>query len=321
MSWLSVPACSLRSSALSAEGRMGLERCVRASCRTDDALSSARIELAQHDVVRATAQASTSWPTAGFTLEDLRIRQDLLSALALPLALRGGEVKRLHVGGDWTFSKGLRPRIEVSGVNVQLAFLPSPRILRQRALAAADAASRPLELAAAAESDVQASADQPAGSSAQTRSVAWVVQHLLQRVCIRCEDVSIVLVDSTAVTAPAAASTTGAEEAVQSHLRRCTSAGVRIQRITSEGPDQPVISKAAGSGAFARRIDIDVAGAFWAPEDVAREDIARERHAPPEVLLAPADTQQWLVLQPFQCQVWDRCIIRRLLYWHSYARS
>lgn len=222
----------------------------------------------------------------------------MLSALALPIALRGGEIKRLHVGGDWTFSKGLRPRVEISGVDVQLAFLPSARILQQRAIAAANAASRPFELATAAEADAQASAPPLQGQSAQSRSAAWVVQHLLQRLCIKCEDVNIVLVDSTALAAPTTASVEVQPHLAQSQLRRCTSAGLRIQQITSEGADQPVARKAAGSGAFARRLDVDVAGAFWAPEAVA--------HRPeglPEVLITAEDSQDWLVLHPFQCEV------------------
>lgn len=53
------------------------------------------------------------------TFEDLRIRQDVLAPLQLPIEVREGRVGRLHMSGDWTYARGLRPRVVISDVSLQ----------------------------------------------------------------------------------------------------------------------------------------------------------------------------------------------------------
>jgi N-terminal region of Chorein or VPS13 len=241
---------------------------------------------------------------AGVTLEDLRIRQDVLSALVLPLELREGSIARLHISGDWTYAKGLRPRIEVSGVSVLAAFASSPRAL---ARAAAPPPPPPPPQPEAQGDGSDGSGAGASGAAAPEKRTppslsAAALRQLLKRICVEIKDVGITVVDSTA---DAGAGTRHASpRAALQHVPRVvrsTSFGARITHITTEGPDQPVAARGLGGDAFARGLDIEFGGAFWVPEQVG---VAQA--VPPAVLRVEEDTREWRVVQPLTCKVRER---------------
>ena len=252
---------------------------------------------------------------AGVTLEDLRIRQDVLSGLPVPIELREGSIARLHISGDWTFAKGLRPRVELSGVAVALRFGHAPRALQARAAAAAEPVQLPAVPGAGAEGG---SAEGSAQSTAPTPSLtAAAVKQLLKRVCVDVRDVRVTLVDtcdtprgtavdtegatgSTEPVAPAPLPAQSPRVALQHVPRvvRCTSAGVAFGHITTEGRNQPDARKASDGSAFVRAVDVDFQGMFWVPEAIS---VAQA--VPPAALLSPAEAQPWLIVQPCSAKV------------------
>ena len=242
----------------------------------------------------------------------MRIRQDVLSALALPLELRNGAIRRLRISGDWTFAKGLRPSIEVNGVNVLLAFLPSPKVLQKRsAAAAATATGAPVPDTAAGAADSNASGGSDGASApppANPSFTAAAFRQLLKRVRVDVTDVTVTLIDSTADDSanaqPSARSPRGALRRM-SRVVRTTTAGFSVSRVTTEGPEQPVAAVGTGGDPFARSIDVDFDGMWWVPEEVR---VAQG--VMPAVLTAHEDTREWLVVQPLTTTVraaWSHC--------------
>ena len=132
----------------------------------------------------------------GITLDDLCIRQDLFAALEAPLELSEGRIKRLHISGDWSYSTGIRPRIEVSGVRVVARVRPHNHPSRPPG-----SLQRP---------------QTPSGASAKPQ--APVLRSLLRRICCELTDLQFVAVD------------------MLSDATQAASFGFNIQSISTETP-------------------------------------------------------------------------------------
>lgn len=97
--------------------------------------------------------------------------------MGAPLELAEGRIKRLHISGDWSYSAGIRPRIEISGVRVVARVRPP------------HATPRP-----------PGTKLQSHGSSATgtPKPQASVLRSLLRRICCELTDLQFVAVDSLA---------------------------------------------------------------------------------------------------------------------------
>lgn len=108
---------------------------------------------------------------AGFTLDDICVRQDIFASLGLPLELHEGKIRRLHISGDWTYSSGLRPRVELSGVRI-IARVATP-------------------------SGPPATPSSPGPvSTASQKPSSSVLRSLLRRLCAVLTDIEVILVDA-----------------------------------------------------------------------------------------------------------------------------
>lgn len=223
-------------------------------------------------------------PHAGVTLEDLRIRQEVLAPLALPLELTEGRVARLHVSGDWSLSQGLRPRLAMSGVVVRARLRPPPP--------GAAPPPPPPQQDGGGGSSLRAAALRalPAGTA---------LRQLLKRIRVDIEGVDIAVVDSVDAATAAPQSPRAALRPLP-RVSRAATLGFTVQRVTTEGTDGAAGASAASgeSGAFQRRITLDFGGAFWIPQA-----IACMHQAGPAALFAPEDTRQWTVVHPVTAQV------------------
>jgi hypothetical protein len=115
---------------------------------------------------------------AGVTLEDVCVRHDLFSVLAVPIQLQEGTVRRLHIGGDWSFSSGLRPRVDITGVRIRARISEPSAALAPRG-----------PLATGGNQSV-------AIGSAISRPTAAVARKLLRAVILRVEDAVVVIEDT-----------------------------------------------------------------------------------------------------------------------------
>lgn len=203
--------------------------------------------------------------------------------LPVPLELIEGRIQRLRISGDWTFAKGLRPRVELAGVCVVVAVLPFRSRRGGRGAGAGG------EQVTAAGGD---------GSSL----TAAALRQLLRHACVDVKDVAVSAVDDIAGLGVVG---------VMPRVSRRTSVGVTLARVSMDGEAAAgggggagVDVVGAGEDSFVRRLLIDVTGLFWVPEEVSTRP-----QAVPEVLLSPEDTREWLVIEPFTCQVWPLAIV------------
>lgn len=224
---------------------------------------------------------------AGVTLEDLRIRQEVLAPLALPLELTEGRVARLHVSGDWSLSQGLRPRLAMSGVVVRARLRPQPP-----GAAHPPPPPPPPDGSSGGGSSLRTAALRalPAGTA---------LRQLLKRIRIDIEGVDVAIVDSVDAASAAPQSPRRALQALP-RIARAATFGFTVQRITTEGSETGAGAAAAGgeSGAFSRRITLDFGGAFWVPQA-----IACMQQAEPAAVLDAEDTRPWTVVHPTSAQV------------------
>lgn len=208
---------------------------------------------------------------AGFTLDDICIRQDIFASLGLPLELHEGKIRRLHVSGDWTYSSGLRPRIEISGVRV-LARVTTPQ-------GPPPAASTP--------GPVTPATAKPSSS---------VLRSLLRRLCASLTDIEIVLVDSVSTSLrPATAGLS---------IR-----SISTEDSAASGRSPANISSALSSTPC-NHFSVDFGGAFFVPavapekppwlrtgwQDFPRPPAAASLH--PEAITSIESAQEWLVVHP-----------------------
>lgn len=226
---------------------------------------------------------------AGFTLDDICIRQDIFASLGLPLELHEGKIRRLHVSGDWTYSSGLRPRIEISGVRI-LARVTTPH-----GPPPAASTSGPVTPATA----------KPSSS---------VLRSLLRRLCASLTDIEVVLVDSISPSMrPATAGLS---------IRS-------ISTEDSASGRSPANVSPALSSTPCNHFSVDFGGAFFVPavapekppwlqpgwQDLPSPPATTSLH--PEAITSVDSAQDWLVVHP--CSVLVRSA-RAALTW-QYQRT
>eukprot|EP00892_Ulva_mutabilis_P009193 jgi/Ulvmu1/6646/UM003_0284.1 len=162
---------------------------------------------------------------SGFTLDDICIRQDIFASLGLPMELHEGKIRRLHISGDWTYSSGLRPRIEISGVRI-IARVAVPN-------------------SSAAVSTTSASA-----TAATQKPSSSVLRALLRRLCAVIADVEVVLVDNlTPCMRPMSAGISIRSISTED------SAAARLSPAASSAP----------AGAPCSHLTVEIGGAFIVP--------------------------------------------------------
>jgi hypothetical protein len=128
--------------------------------------------------------------------------------MGAPLELSEGRIKRLHISGDWSYSAGIRPRIEIAGVRIVARVRPP------------SAAPRPPD------TNLQSHAS----STTAPKPQAPVLRSLLRRICCDVTDVQFVAVDTLAAAS------------------RSASFGFTIQSISTETPEGSRSQSPRGSG-------------------------------------------------------------------------
>lgn len=218
---------------------------------------------------------TSSTCSAGFTLDDICVRQDIFASLGLPLELHEGKIRRLHISGDWTYSSGLRPRIEVSGVRI-VARVTAPN-------GPSPAASSPGPVATAAQN--------PSSS---------VLRGLLRRLCAILTDIEIILIDNLSSSCrPASAGL-----CIRSISTEDTAVSGRF----------PATASPAAAGTPCSNLSIECSGAFFVPAVLPEEPSwvkpgwqgLPQPSTPgisPEAITSIEAAQDWLIVHPFSVLV------------------